>query len=178
MLQALNRIDPHTFRASEKLPIVVVLDRVRSLYNVGSIFRTSDAFRIEALYLCGYTGTPPHRDIQKTALGATESVVWQHYETTELAITHLKDNGYKVYAVEQTDESVYLQDVELSNDSKIALVFGNEVEGVADESLMLCDAAIEIPQFGTKHSFNITISVGIVLWELSKKLGWTHSNPR
>lgn len=156
------------FRETEKSPFIIVLDNVRSQSNVGSIFRTSDAFLTEAVYLCGITSCPPHREIQKTALGATESVSWKYFETTIDAVKELKERGFTIVAVEQVAGSVELQDFEIDQDKKYALIFGHEVNGVAQEVVDLCDICVEIPQFGTKHSFNIAISVGIVLWEVNK----------
>ncbi len=157
------------FRKTEKAPFIIVLDNVRSQSNVGSIFRTADAFLTEAIYLCGITSTPPHREIQKTALGATESVSWKYFPETSAAIIVLKEKGYKIIAIEQAEGSTALQDLHIENDRRYALVFGHEVNGVDQEILNICDLCVEIPQFGTKHSFNIAISVGIVLWELNKK---------
>jgi 23S rRNA (guanosine2251-2'-O)-methyltransferase len=157
------------FRKSEKSPFVIVLDNVRSQSNVGSIFRTADAFLTEAIYLCGITSKPPHREIQKTALGATESVAWRYFPTTLEAILNLKDQGYKIIGIEQAEDAVELQNMVIETGKKYALVFGHEVNGVDQEVLNLCDNCVEIPQFGTKHSFNIAISAGIVLWELNKK---------
>jgi 23S rRNA (guanosine2251-2'-O)-methyltransferase len=157
------------FRDSEKSPFVIVLDNVRSQSNVGSVFRTADAFLTEAIYLCGITAQPPHREINKTALGATESVSWKYFNKTIEAISELKTAGYRIIGVEQADGSVELQNMKLANGEKYALVFGHEVNGVDQDILNMCDSCVEIPQFGTKHSFNIAISVGIVLWELNKK---------
>lgn len=165
----LERKTVEQFRTSEKAPFIIVLDNVRSQSNVGSIFRTADAFLTEAIYLCGITSCPPHREIQKTALGATESVTWKYYSKTADAISELKGKGYKIIALEQTDESVVLQNLHIESDQRYALIFGHEVNGVDQEILNNCDLCAEIPQFGTKHSFNIAISVGIVLWELNKK---------
>lgn len=167
----LNRISITEFKSAEKLPIVVVLDNVRSLNNIGSIFRTADAFRIQAVYLCGITGTPPNKEIHKTALGATESVIWRYFESTELAVTELKDAKFGVYAVEQASNSIMLQDARFDNNQSLAVIFGNEVNGVSENLMSLVDGCIEIPQFGTKHSFNIAVSAGIVLWELYKNYG-------
>ena len=164
----LGRMSPDQFRNSEKSPFVIVLDNVRSHHNVGSIFRTSDAFRIKKICLCGITAKPPHRDIQKTALGATETVDWSYYVTTEEAVDLLKAEGYMIYAVEQAEGSETLQNVKTEPGQKYALVFGHEVNGVDQNILNRCDSCIEIPQFGTKHSFNIAVSVGIVLWELNR----------
>lgn len=158
------------FKEAEKSPFVVVLDNVRSLNNIGSVFRTADAFLVESIYLCGITGTPPHREIQKTALGATESVEWKYFENTKDAINELKSKGYKILSVEQAENSESLKDFELKKNEKYALVFGNEVKGVGQEIVNISDSCIEIPQMGTKHSFNISVSVGIVLWDLFNKI--------
>ncbi len=166
----LNRLSIEDFQKKKKNQLVVVLDNIRSMNNIGSVFRTCDAFLVEKLFLCGITATPPHREIQKTALDATESVCWEYCEETEMAIKMLKEEGYVVYAVEQTDKSLLLDKMEVKSDEKIALVFGNEVSGVSDEALETCDLALEIPQYGTKHSFNISVSVGIVLWDIISKL--------
>jgi tRNA G18 (ribose-2'-O)-methylase SpoU len=165
----LKRKTVEQFRSTEKAPFIIVLDNVRSQSNVGSIFRTADAFLTEAIYLCGITATPPHREIQKTALGATESVSWKYFSETSTALNELKNKGYKIIAVEQAEGSIALQDLNIDNSGKYALVFGHEVNGVNQEIVNNCDLCAEIPQFGTKHSFNIAISVGIVLWELNKK---------
>jgi tRNA G18 (ribose-2'-O)-methylase SpoU len=165
----LERKTIEQFRKTEKAPFIIVLDNVRSQSNVGSIFRTADAFLTEAIYLCGITSQPPHREIQKTALGATESVSWKYYSKTADAISDLKEKGYKIIAVEQAEGSVELQNLQIENETKYALVFGHEINGVDQEIVNICDQCVEIPQFGTKHSFNIAISVGIVLWELNKK---------
>lgn len=166
----LNRKTVNEVRNSEKIPIILVLDNVRSQNNVGSVFRTADAFLVEAIFLCGITGKPPSREIQKTALGATESVNWKYYEKTTEAVDSLKDKGYIIIAIEQAEGSVELQDAVLGKDGKYALIFGNEVNGVNQAVLDICDECIEIPQFGMKHSFNIAVSAGIVLWELNRKL--------
>ncbi|MEI8006290.1 MAG: RNA methyltransferase [Bacteroidota bacterium] len=166
----LNRLNTEEFRSAEKFPVVVVLDNIRSQNNTGSAFRTCDAFRVEKLYLCGITATPPHREIHKTALGAEESVKWKYYPATSEAIMELKAAGYMVLALEHTTSSLMLQDFVIPEESKIALVFGNEVEGINDESLKLADACLEIPQFGTKHSINVSVAVGVTLWEILKKL--------
>jgi 23S rRNA (guanosine2251-2'-O)-methyltransferase len=166
----LERKSVEQFRKSEKSPFIIVLDNVRSQNNVGSIFRTADAFLTEAIYLCGITSTPPHREIQKTALGATESVKWKYYSKTTDAVHELRDRGYRIIGIEQAEGSVELQNLEINTSEKYALVFGHEVNGVDQDILNLCDYCIEIPQFGIKHSFNIAISVGIVLWELNKHL--------
>jgi len=168
-MDELNRMSAEEFKKAEKLPIILVLDNVRSMNNVGSVFRTADAFLLEAIYLCGVTATPPHREIQKTALGATETVNWKHFETTIEAVHSLKNEGYKIYAVEQADKSIMLDKFALDS-NKIALVFGNEITGVEQAVIDVCDACIEIPQYGTKHSLNISVSAGIVVWEISLKL--------
>lgn len=164
----LNRLSVEDFKKADKLPVVIVLDNVRSQHNIGSVFRTSDAFRMAKIYLCGITATPPNREIHKTALGATESVEWKYFETTIAAIEHLKADGYSVYAIEQVEKSISLKDFKLEVEQKIALVFGNEVDGVAEEVMLLVNGSIEIPQFGTKHSLNIAVSAGIVIWEIAK----------
>ncbi len=166
--EELNRLDIDDYKASDKLPIVVVLDNVRSMNNVGSAFRTSDAFAIESIALCGITAQPPHREIHKTALGATDSVEWKYFESTEAACESLKAAGYSIYAVEQVEESTSLE--QFKPEGKIAVVFGNEVFGVEDEVVALADGYLEIPQFGTKHSLNISVSIGVVLWDLVTKL--------
>lgn len=166
----LNRINVNEYKSSEKTPIIVVLDNVRSLNNIGSVFRTSDAFLVEKIYLCGITATPPHRDIQKTALGATESVDWRYYENALDAIQELKAANYKIISIEQVAGSISLEQFEVVNNQKYAVIFGNEVKGVQQSLIDISDNCIEIPQFGTKHSFNISVSAGIVLWELYKKL--------
>jgi 23S rRNA (guanosine2251-2'-O)-methyltransferase len=165
-MEELNRKSVSQFQDSDKIPIVVVMDNIRSMHNVGSVFRTADAFLIERIYLCGYTPQPPHRDIQKTALGATETVKWDYVEQTTEAIIQLKSLGYVVYAVEQAHLSIPLHSFSPDGDQKVAVVFGNEVTGVADEVLALCDGCLEIPQLGMKHSLNISVAAGIVLWEL------------
>lgn len=161
----LNRISPDEYKSSDKTPVIIVLDNVRSLNNVGSVFRTSDAFRVEAIYLCGITGIPPHPEIHKSALGATDSVIWKHFEKTIDAIHELKKNNFSIYAIEQVDNSIDLKDFKVKVDMKYAFVFGNEIKGVSEKILPFCDACIEIPQFGSKHSFNIAVCVGIVLWQ-------------
>ena len=167
----LNRISVEEFKSAGKLPLTVVLDNVRSQNNIGSVFRTGDAFRIEKLCLCGICSTPPHRDIHKTALGAEDSVEWQYYEETSDCLRELKEKGYRIYAVEQVDTSIMLDKLpELSADKGVAVVFGNKVEGVQEDLLPLCDGCLEIPQFGTKHSLNVSCAAAIVLWELFKQL--------
>ena len=165
----MGRMSVAEFRDSEKQPIVVVLDHVRSLYNVGSVFRSSDAFRIESVFLCGITAQPPHPEIHKTALGAEESVPWKYFERTEDAVSLLKEEGYTVLAIEQCEGSTMLQDFERQPDRKYAIVLGNEVKGVQQQIVDSCDGCLEIPQFGTKHSLNVSVAAGIVLWHLSKK---------
>lgn len=169
-LEDLNRVSIDEFKQQEKLPVVVVLDNVRSMHNIGSVFRTADGFAVEGVYLCGITAQPPHREIEKTALGATQSVTWKHFETTSEAIAGLRIDGYKIIAIEQAKNSTMLNTFQPSKSEKYALIFGNEVNGVSDEVMSQIDACIEIPQFGTKHSFNIVISAGIVLWDFFAKL--------
>lgn len=156
------------FKALQKTPIIIVLDDVRSLNNVGSAFRTSDAFALEKIYLCGITGTPPHREINKTALGATESVDWEYNEDVIKLAKSLKRNGYKIIAIEQADQSCYLDNF-MPDNSKVALIFGNEVTGVTDGIIELADDVVEIRQYGTKHSLNISVSIGIVVWDILTK---------
>ncbi len=165
-MDELGRKSVDEFKQAEKNPVIVVMDNIRSMHNVGSVFRTADAFLIEAIFLCGYTPQPPHRDIHKTALGATETVDWIYFDQTATSVIKLKESGYKVYAVEQTEGSIKLDQFNWNKKDKIALVFGNEVEGVSNDVLKLCDGYIEIPQHGMKHSLNISIAAGIVLWEL------------
>ena len=165
----LNRKTVEQFRKSEKFPLVVVLDNVRSMHNVGSVFRTADAFLISGIRLCGYTPRPPHRDIHKTALGATETVDWQYAESTAQAVQALKDEGYRIFAVEQVEKSIPLHEFSYKKSDKLAVIFGNEVTGIEQEALNLCDGSIEIPQYGMKHSLNISVAAGIVLWELVHK---------
>lgn len=168
-LDELNRDSLNEYKNKPKHPIIIVLDNVRSLNNVGSFFRTADAFNIEKIFLCGITATPPHREIRKTALGATESVDWEYVQNTPDALIPFKEKGYKVCAVEQAVETVMLQDFKVNSEGTV-LVFGNEVEGVQDEVIALCDEVIEIPQFGTKHSLNVSVCGGAVLWEVTKQL--------
>lgn len=166
----LNRKTPEEVHRSEKSPFIIVLDNVRSQSNVGSVFRTADAFLTEAVYLCGITAKPPSREIQKTALGATESVNWRYFPGTVNSINELRNNGWIIVAIEQAEGAIALQDFMIQEDLKYALVFGHEVNGVSQEVMDLCDHCIEIPQFGMKHSFNIAVSAGIVLWELNRKI--------
>ena len=165
----MGRMSVAEYRASDKQRIVVVLDHVRSLYNVGSVFRSSDAFRIEGVALCGITARPPHPEIHKTALGAEESVSWKYFERTEDAVVWLKEHGYIVLAIEQCEGSTMLQDFERKPGRKYAVVLGNEVKGVQQQVVDMCDGCLEIPQYGTKHSLNVSVTAGIVLWHLSGK---------
>lgn len=167
-MDELNRISKDDFEQADKLPIIIVLDNVRSLSNVGAFFRTADAFRIKELFLCGITACPPHREIHKTALGADETVKWRYFGTTEAACQALKAEGYKIFAVEQVVGSVPLQD--FGFESHTAYILGNEVEGVSEEALPYCDGAIELPQAGTKHSINVSVCAGIVMWKLFEQL--------
>ncbi len=167
-MDELGRMSVEEFKRAAKKPVVAVLDNIRSMHNVGSVFRTADAFLIEAIFLCGYTPQPPHRDINKTALGATETVDWMFFSTAAEAVQELKSKGYKVYAIEQTEGSISLEKFIAGKNENIAVVFGNEVEGVNDEVLHLVDGSIEIPQSGMKHSLNISVAAGIVLWEITK----------
>lgn len=167
--EELNRKSVDELRKSGKTPFIIILDNVRSLNNIGSVFRTADAFLIEAVYLCGITATPPHREIQKTALGATESVAWKYFNNVSEAIDSLRNTGTTIVAVEQAEGSIALNLFEIEKDNHYALVFGHEVKGVSQDVMDNCDVCIEIPQFGTKHSFNIAVSAGIVLWELHRK---------
>ena len=171
--EEMGRMSVEEFRQSEKLPLTVVLDNVRSLNNIGSVFRTSDAFRVEHIALCGITATPPHREIHKTALGAEDSVAWSYHEDTAECLRALKGQGYKVFAVEQVDDSVKLgirnEDLGIEG-QPVAIVLGNEIEGVQESLLPLCDGCLEIPQYGTKHSLNVSCAAAIVIWELFKEL--------
>lgn len=168
--EELNRPDLETFKEQEKNPIVLVLDNIRSMHNVGSAFRTADAFAIEAIYLCGITAQPPHREIHKTALGATDSVEWKYFDSTTEACEDLRNAGYKIAAVEQADKSTSLETFQPKAVEKMALVFGNEVFGVEEEVVESADLCLEIPQFGTKHSINVSVSMGVVLWDILSKL--------
>jgi 23S rRNA (guanosine2251-2'-O)-methyltransferase len=168
--EELGRISSEEFKNAEKIPVVVLLDNVRSLHNVGSVFRTSDAFLVQTLYLCGYTGTPPNKEINKTALGSTESVTWKHEADIVSLVKELKNQGFSIFSIEQAENSVFLHDFAPKTDKKYALVFGNEVNGVDQEVINLSDGVIEISQGGTKHSLNIAVSAGIVLWEFYRGL--------
>ncbi len=165
----LNRKTVEEFKRSLKTPVIAVLENIRSAYNVGSVFRTADAFLLEAVYITGYTAQPPHKEIKKTALGAEDSVRWKHFVSASAAIADLKDNGYKVYAVEQVVNSQLLQKINFSSIEKIAVIFGNEVTGIEQDTILKCDGCIEIPQFGMKHSLNIATAAGVVLWEIVRR---------
>lgn len=169
-LDELNRVSVEEFKEQKKLPLVVIMDSVRSLHNVGSIFRTADGFSVERIILCGITGQPPHREIEKTALGATQSVDWTYVQNVQEAIAGLKAGGYRIIALEQAEGSVMLNRYQPAPEEKYVIILGNEVNGVSDEAMALIDDCIEIPQFGTKHSFNVVVSAGIVLWDFFAKL--------
>lgn len=171
-LKELNRLSVDEFKAREKTPIVLVLDNVRSALNVGSAFRTADAFALEKIYLCGITAQPPHREILKTAIGATESMEWSFHKDVADLVKTLKGEGYRLAAVEQAEGSVFLQDFRPPAGQKLALIFGNEVSGVSDEVMPLVDSCVEVPQFGTKHSLNISVCIGVVVWEVFR--GWRY----
>lgn len=166
----LNRLEISEFKQTEKIPLIVILDNIRSLNNIGSVFRTSDAFVVEKIYLCGITATPPNKDIHKTALGATETIDWEYAEHTIDVVKKLQSNDYIVASIEQADNATMLQDFEVSRTKKYAIVMGNEVKGVQQEVVSISDHCIEIPQFGTKHSLNISVTTGIVLWSFLEKL--------
>lgn len=166
----LERKSVEDFKEAQKTPLIIVLDDVRSLHNIGSVFRTSDAFLIEKIYLCGITAIPPNKEIHKTALGATETVSWEYQKEVTQVIENLKKENVAVFAIEQVENAVFLQDFKTGKNKKYALVFGNEVYGVSQKAIEICDGAIEIPQLGTKHSLNISVSVGIVVWDLFKKM--------
>ena len=166
----LNRLDIEQFKKAEKTPLIVILDNVRSLNNIGSVFRTCDAFLIEKIYLCGITATPPNKEIHKTALGATDSVVWEYVENTLLAVEKLKEQGVYIISIEQAENSTMLNNFQPNGKQKYAIIFGNEVKGVEQEVVSASDEVIEIPQYGTKHSLNISVSAGIAIWELAMKL--------
>ena len=165
-MDELNRKSVDEFKDAKKFPVVVILENIRSAYNVGSVFRTADAFLIESVFITGYTAKPPHKEITKTALGAQDSVDWKYFETTKDAIEHLKNIQYKIYAVEQVTGSISLENISDLPVDKIAFIFGNEVSGVDQEIISACDGSVEIPQFGMKHSLNISVAAGIVLWEV------------
>jgi tRNA G18 (ribose-2'-O)-methylase SpoU len=169
----LDRKSIEDFKLSEKTPIIIVLDDIRSLHNIGSVFRTADAFLIEKIVLCGITATPPNKEIHKTALGATDTVAWEHAKNVLEVIENLKAENVTVLAIEQVESAVFLQDFKVEKDKKYALVFGNEVYGVSQEAVAICDGCIEIPQLGTKHSLNISVSAGIVVWDLFQKMNWS-----
>ena len=169
-LDELNRLSTEEFKQAEKLPLIIVLDNIRSAANIGSVFRTCDAFLIEAIYLVGICAVPPNRDIQKSALGATETVSWTYFETIKEAIAALRAEHCEIIAIEQSDKSTMLQDFQPEKDKKYALIFGNEVEGVSDFAIQYCDTCIEIPQFGMKHSLNISVSAGMVIWDFARKI--------
>lgn len=171
----LERKSIEDFKNSNKTPLILILDDVRSLHNVGSVFRTADAFLIEKIILCGITATPPNKEIHKTALGATETVAWEHHENVLEVIANLKKQKIQTLAIEQVENAVFLQDFKVKKNQKYALVFGNEVYGVAQEAVAICDGCIEIPQLGSKHSLNIAVSTGIVVWDLFQKLHWPTS---
>lgn len=168
-MDELDRKTVDEFKRSQKFPLIVVLENIRSMHNVGSVFRTADAFLIEAIYICGYTAQPPRKEIDKTALGATETVDWKYFATSKEAIDELRKNEYKVFAIEQVDKSISLAKLSKVDNEKVALIFGNEVSGVEAETISLCDGCIEIPQFGMKHSLNISVAAGIVLWEIIRE---------
>ena len=166
----MNRMTPDEFKISNKIPLIVVLDEVRSLYNVGSVFRSSDAFRVESIYLCGITATPPNVEIHKTALGAEDTVNWKYFKETQQAVDELKQKEYVLFSIEQVEKSTKLQNMELDNNKKYAVIFGNEVKGVQQSVVDQSDGCIEIPQFGTKHSLNVSVTAGIVIWEFARRL--------
>lgn len=166
----LERKSVADFKEAKKTPITIILDDIRSLHNIGSVFRTADAFLIEKIYLCGITAIPPHKEIHKTALGATETVAWEYHKEVTDVIKSLKKDNLKVFAIEQVENAVFLQDFAIEKEKKYALIFGNEVYGVSEKAIALCDGSIEIPQIGTKHSLNISVSAGIVVWDLFQKM--------
>jgi 23S rRNA (guanosine2251-2'-O)-methyltransferase len=175
-LDELNRLSVDDFKTAEKTPIAIVLDEIRSALNVGSVFRTADAFACAEVILCGLTATPPHREIMKTALGSTESVAWRHFSDTEMALNALRTEGYVLVAVEQADATIFLQNINnqilthYDKNAKIALILGNEVDGVSESAMTMSDYVVEVPQFGTKHSLNIAVTAGIVVWEFAQQL--------
>ena len=165
-MEELQRKSPEEFRRSEKIPVIAVLENIRSAYNVGSVFRTADAFLLEAIFITGYSPFPPHKEIKKTALGAEDTVTWKHFPNAAAAIEALRSMDYKIWAVEQVKDSVFLEKANFSNNDKIAVVFGNEVTGVEQDTIHLCDGCLEIPQLGMKHSLNVATAAGVVLWEI------------
>jgi len=169
----LNRINAEEFKEAKKLPLIVVLDEIRSLHNIGSVFRTSDAFRVESIYLCGITATPPHPELHKTALGAEYTVDWKYFKNTLDAVDKSKSDGYIVYSIEQAEGSTLLNDLQLDATKKYAIIMGNEVKGVQQEVINNSDGCIEIPQYGTKHSLNVSVTTGIVIWDFFTKLNLT-----
>lgn len=172
-VEEMGRLEVSEFKVARKLPVVMVLDNIRSLHNVGSVFRTADAFRLQGVCLCGITGCPPQQEIHKTALGAEDSVDWQYYSTTEEALVKLRAEGYTIYSIEQVEGSLKMDTLVLPPDGRYALVMGNEVKGVQQQVVDASDACIEIPQFGTKHSLNVSVTAGIVMWEFARQLGFT-----
>lgn len=172
-VEEMGRLEVSEFKVARKLPVVMVLDNIRSLHNVGSVFRTADAFRLQGVCLCGITGCPPQQEIHKTALGAEDSVDWQYYSTTEEALVKLRAEGYTIYSIEQVEGSLKMDTLVLPLDGRYALVMGNEVKGVQQQVVDASDACIEIPQFGTKHSLNVSVTAGIVMWEFARQLGFT-----
>ncbi|HSG68683.1 MAG TPA: RNA methyltransferase [Bacteroidales bacterium] len=171
-MEDLDRLSVQDFENVEKMPVVVVLDNIRSQHNIGSVFRTSDAFRVEAIHLCGITATPPHREIHKTALGATESVKWEYYSETSVSVQRLIEAGYRIVVIEQTDASISPGELKFDGQQKTALVFGNEVKGVGQAIIDMAETCVEIPQMGTKHSLNVSVSAGIVIWSLFTRMHW------
>lgn len=169
-MDELNRKSVEEFKSSVKTPVIAVLENIRSAYNVGSVFRTADAFLLQAIYITGFTCTPPHKEIKKTALGAEDTVEWKHFDNATEAIKSLKENGYTVYAIEQAMNSKKLHTLQIKSNEKIAVIFGNEVTGVEQDTILQCDGCIEIPQWGMKHSLNIATAAGVVLWEIVRKI--------
>ncbi|ASB48066.1 RNA methyltransferase [Alkalitalea saponilacus] len=166
----LNRLTPEEFKVTGKIEVVIILDNVRSLHNVGSVFRTADAFCIKSICLCGITATPPHNEIHKTALGAEDTVSWKYFEKTEDAVNELINHDYRIIGIEQVENSIQLNHFSFNASEKYAIIFGNEVKGVQQAVINMCNDCIEIPQFGTKHSLNVSVSAGVVLWEMAKKI--------
>lgn len=172
LVTEMGRIGREEFLSSDKLPLTIVLDNIRSLHNVGSVFRTSDAFRVERVLLCGITAVPPSSDIHKTALGAEDVVPWQYFADTMQAVDELRLHGYEIFAIEQVQESIPLQSFVVENNRRYAVILGNEVKGVQQQVVDACNGSIEIPQFGTKHSLNVSVTAGMVIWEFARKFGW------